>query len=480
MKSWHYILAFFFVFATSPLSLLYAEAVHLAMGLKVGEVTSTEAIVWTRVTKSSSRKSGGVKDIGKGGPKEDVYIPSEVAVSDREGSVLGTIGQVRVVYSNDRELRNSIQTDWITVEAADDFTTQFRLSNLNPGNKYFLRVDAKPVDAIEITSSISGSFSTPMQPDQWQDVTFCVITGQAYRDLDSPEGFHIYPAMLKLDPAFLIPTGDTVYYDNDSPRARTMELARYHWHRMYSLPRLVEFHRFVPGYWLKDDHDILSDDVWPEKEPQWMAPMNFSKGLKIFREQVPTGDSSYRTIRWGKGLQIWLPEGREFRSSNPIPDGPDKSIWGKKQREWLLRTLKESDADFKVLINATPIVGPDRPKKADNHSNLAFAWEGNLFRSWTAESGIDNFYVACGDRHWQYLSVDPKTGLHEFSSGPVSDEHSGGTPGYDANYHKFHRVQGGFLSVTVSRPEGTPTISFRFHDIHGSVVYEFTDETNSK
>jgi len=274
---------------------------------------------------------------------------------------------------------------------------------------------------------------------------------------------------------FLVPTGDTVYYDSDLPRARTIELARHHWHRIYSLPRIVEFHREVPGYWEKDDHDTLSDDVWPTRNPEWMLPMTFEDGLKLFREQVPIGDEAYRTIRWGKGLQVWIVEGRDFRSANTMEDGPDKTIWGFEQREWLMRTILESDASFKVLISPTPIVGPDRTNKRDNHSNTAFAYEGNLFRSWTKEEQLDRFYVVCGDRHWQYLSIDPKTGLREFSCGPASDVHAGGTPGHNIKYQPFHRVAGGFLSVTVTREDNLPTILFRFHDVDGEAVYEYKE-----
>jgi len=54
-------------------------------------------------------------------------------------------------------------------------------------------------------------------------------------------------------------------------------------------------------------------------------------------------------------LQIWLVEGRDFRSPNTITDCPDKSIWGKEQKEWLKKTLLESDAIFKLLISPTPI-----------------------------------------------------------------------------------------------------------------------------
>ena len=92
---------------------------------------------------------------------------------------------------------------------------------------------------------------------------------------------------------------------------------------------------------------------------------------------------------------------------------------------WLKRSMLESDATWKLLISPTPIVGPDRQSKADNHANKAFAYEGNHFRNWTKENNLKNFYVCCGDRHWQYMSIDPATKLREFSCGPASDKHAG-------------------------------------------------------
>jgi alkaline phosphatase D len=179
-------------------------------------------------------------------------------------------------------------------------------------------------------------------------------------------------------------------------------------------------------------------------------------------------------------LQVWLVEGRDFRSPNPAPDGPDKTIWGEAQKRWLLETLRASDADWKVLISPTPIVGPDRSRKADNHGNKAFAYEGHAFRHWVRQHLPDDFFVACGDRHWQYHSVDPTTGVHEFSCGPASDVHAGGTPGFDPTYHRYHRVCGGFLSVSVqpldSRRVDRPAsrIIFRHHDVQGRVAYEYS------
>ena len=457
-----------------------ANAAHMAMGFRVGEVTQNSAIVWTRITRDDERNWNGHREPKKREPRQAEYIPSTVKVEDREGATPGADGQVRILWGTSNQASNWKATDWVNVKSENDYIHQFRLKGLKSATRVFVKVEARDSKSANVSATQSGSFRTAAKPDEWQDVSFSVVTGQSYWDLDHREGYHMYPAMGKLKLNFIVPTGDTVYLDSESPRARTVALARYHWQRMYSLPRHVAFHRRVPGYWEVDDHDSWVNDCWPTMKAKWMNPLTFKQGFGIFREQVPMGDLTYRTVRWGEGLQVWMVEGRPYRSPNNMKDGPDKTIWGKEQMAWLKRTILASDADFRVLISPTPIVGPDRSNKADNHSNKAFAWEGNHFRQWTADNKLKNFYTCCGDRHWQYMSIDPKTKLREFSCGPASDKHAGGSPGHDPKIQPFHRQEGGFLTVNVFKENGTPTVAFRHHDVHGKVVHEFKATSPNK
>ncbi len=316
--------------------------------------------------------------------------------------------------------------------------------------------------------TLEGSFRTAPKADDPARVVFTVSTGQAYNDQDRPDGYNIYPEMLKLDPSFFVHTGDIVYYDR---LAKTEALARYHWQRTYSLPTNVDFHRQVASYFIKDDHDAWVNDCWPTMKSKYMYQFTFKQGLAIFPEQVPMGKQTYRTRRWGKDLQIWMVEGRDFRSPNTDPDGPEKTIWGKEQKEWFKRTVKESDATFRILISPTPLVGPDRDNKRDNHSNKVFKHEGDELREFISQQ--KNLVVICGDRHWQYMSIHPKTKVREYSCGPASDKHAGGWKKDDfrADYHQYLNVIGGFLSATVERDDGVPTLTFRYHNSKGKVNY---------
>lgn len=439
-----------------------------ATGVKVGEVSIDSAIIWMRVTAHSRRNAQGLVLRGP----ENRSLDPGVKLSDLEGVCPGAPGRVRVRYGARPDLKDARATEWVEVTAETDFAHQFRLRNLKPATLYYFAAETAGPRGQPEHGSLRGSFRTAPPPNACADVTFTVITGQNYKHLDHPDGFNIYEAIAKLAPDFIVPTGDSVYYDGDAPHATTSAIARHHWDRMYSLPRHIAFHLRVPGYWEKDDHDTLSDDCWPAMPPRKMLPMTFEDGQRVFLQQVPMGDKTYRTCRWGKALQIWLPEGRDFRSPNDAQDGPRKSIWGAEQKRWLEQSILASDAAWRVLVSPTAIVGPDRIKKGDNHANAAFFYEGNEIRQWIKEHVPDNFFIACGDRHWQYHSVHPETGVEEFSCGPASDQHAGGSPGYDPRYHRFHRVQGGFLSVSVRCEGKQSTIAFRFHDVHGAVLYE--------
>jgi len=444
-----------------------------ATGVRVGEVTDTTAIVWTRLTAHSARNNDGVIIPGRAnGKKPNELAKITMPVEQLEGVCPGAAGRIRLSYGTNPDFTEAVTTEWVDVTEATDSIHQFALTKLKSGQRYYYTSETTGLNGKPVHGTFTGTFVTAPTPDTVEALRFCVMTCQGYPDRGHPDGHTIYPSMQALNPSFACLTGDLVYYDNDEPRAVTLRLARYHWERMFSLPRLREFTRNVSTYWLKDDHDTLNNDSWSGKS---MGELTFAEGQKIFRQQAPLADGpSYRTFRWGRDLQIWFTDGRDFRSPNNMPDGPSKTIWGAEQKAWFKKTVAESNATWKVLVSPTPLVGPDRKGKNDNHANEGFQHEGDELRAWLKENVPDNFFVICGDRHWQYHSIHPQSGLHEFSVGAASNEHAGGTPGHDPKIHQFHRVKGGFLSVSVSRSEGQGKILFELRDVDGKVVYEWS------
>jgi alkaline phosphatase D len=442
---------------------------HQATGVRVGEATDKTAIVWTRLTRNATRNTAGIAfPARRKGEKQPSPPPPTPPVHEIEGACPAMSGRVRLRYGLKEDLADAIETPWTDVSAENDGIHQLTLAKLKPGSTYHYICETAGSGGAQ-HEGFRGRFHTAPAPGSPTALRFCVMTCQGYQDRDHADGHPIYPSMVALDPRFIVMTGDLVYYDNNPPRAVSPALARLHWERMFSLPRLVEAMRSTSTYWLKDDHDTLTNDCWPGMNA---GELTFEQGLRIFREQAPLGERGYRTVRWGRDLQLWFTEGRDFRSPNKLPDGPAKSIWGTEQKEWFKRTVSESTATWKVLVSPTPLVGPDRKNKDDNHSNAVFTHEGDEIRSWLKANVPDNFFVVCGDRHWQYHSVHPQSGVQEFSVGAASDSHAGGTPGEDKAYQRFHRVQGGFLCVELRPDDGKSTIAFQLRDVDGDVSYE--------
>lgn len=435
-----------FVFVLLLLATPLVHALGFANGIKIGEVTDTSVVIWARLTERE-----------EAGNRVDQWSdekPWQWSVPGAEGRI-----SVSVQAGDGKVIARSTPA-----RAESDFCVQFPIDGLQPATDYTVSLLGTSPSEPDRSAKLQARFRTAPAPEADVPITFVSSTCQDFPRRDDPKNGHkIYRSMLALEPAFFVQTGDTLYYDKPNPFAKDLPTARYKWNRFYALPFPREFHRTVPSYWLHDDHDVLKNDCWPG---QTYGDLTWEQGLMVWREQVPQSAKPYRTFRWGRNLQVWFPEGREFRSPNPMPDGPEKSIFGAEQWTWLEDTMRASDATFKLFVSATPVVGPDRRNKNDNHANNGFAHEGARLREFL--SGIPGCFVINGDRHWQYHSVDPETGLREFGSGPASDQHAGGwSEKQRPDWQKFLRIKGGFLSVRIEGARAT----VRHHDVDGGVVH---------
>jgi len=485
----------YLIYFTSSLLLLFCckstppNGPYFGTGIKIGEVEQNKAIVWVRLTENAHR-------IGNDAPMPDVkYLDPETGelvprkgrrsltpvvtypegydIKMIQGAAAGAEGYARLKYKMKGDA-GWTTLDWHRVDAQADFTHQFELSSLTAGEECVLVVEARPIDSDQISASIEGKFKTAPSSSSPAEVNFIVTTGTSYPDVDSDQGYKLYPSSLQLDPEFFVHTGDIVYYDG---MGKTEGLARWHWDRMYSFENNIDYHRQVASYFIKDDHDTWMNDCWPGLETKFMGEFTYEQGTQIFLDEVPMGEKTYRTVRWGEDLQIWLVEGRDFRSPNIMEDGPDKTIWGREQMNWFKSTVESSDATYKVLISPTPIVGPDRGKKNDNHANIGFKHEGDQLRKFISEQ--KNMVTVCGDRHWQYISKDDETGVVEFSCGPGGNDHAGGWNQENVlPEHIYLNVVGGFMEGRLYYEGEMARLQFRHYDPDGKLLNEHDVEVD--
>jgi alkaline phosphatase/alkaline phosphatase D len=201
-----------------------------------------------------------------------------------------------------------------------------------------------------------------------------------------------------------------------------------------------------------------------------------------------TKSPNYRTHRISRDLQIWFLEGRDYRSDNKSPAEPKKSIWGEAQRKWLKETLQSSPTKWKIIVSPTPLIGPDRASKSDNHTNpKGFRDEAESFFQWLTDKKIQNVLILCGDRHWQYHSIHP-SGVEELCCGALNDENSirGIAPGDPTSTDPQATIQqpylypnptGGFLHVALSpNSKEKPSLTISFYDDVGKLLHRVIKE----
>ena len=436
--------------------------IYLGSGVKAGEITDRTAIVLVRLTARLDQ--------------------------DAEGLIPGKEGQARLQYAADEGLRSPTTTAWESAKADADWSIQFRLRDLKPATRYFYRVEYRTGASAASELSEVFSFLTAPAADQRVAVKFHLTTCQ---DL---HGSGTYVPMAAQKPDFCVSAGDTVYYDGQC-LARNVPQAWQAYQKMFGLPNMKNYYQHVGGYFMKDDHDFRFNDSDPHMPGRWvnmrqndpaakytetkgnlkldMNWMTAEEGIRVFKQVFPMNEKTYLTVRWGKGVKIWLTENRDYRSPNDVPDGPDKSIWGAEQKAWLKQTLLASDADFRIIISPNSVIGPDRIMKGDNQANInGFWYEGQAFLDWLKDNKIDNVVLMNGDRHWQYHTIDKRNGrsINEFSCGPTHDDHVQPVPPmYEGVERPYSASRGGFLTVRYSPDR---TLSCQFHSMGGEPLYE--------
>lgn len=459
------------------------EGPYFGNGFRNGWADQHSITIWTRLTQTPDMNFEGQafipiskddqRKLAKSSDKAMLHgsqLPDSLALADMEGACPGADGEVMLAYYAEHDAQVKVQTEWVKVDATKNFTNQWKLSDLEANTTYIVDIYARKGEEYSVSDTVSGVFVTAPDKKTVKDIRFSVVTGHDYNRRDSTLGHKIYHAMAQADLDFYVHTGDIEYYDKPNPWAMTEDLMRFKWDRLFALPLQRSFYNKTTSYFIKDDHDVLRNDAY---QGMTYGTVSFDRGLEIFdKEQFPSTDNTYKTIRWGKDLQIWILEGRRYRSKNTDKDGPEKTILGEEQKQWLFRTINESDATAKVIVSATPILGPDRARgKNDNHSNKAFQTEGDEIRGFINQH--QNVFIACGDRHWQYVTHFEGTNLWEFSCGPGSNKHAGGWSQEDYfPQHRFLRVKGGYLLGNVYHENDSVKLKFQHCDVDGNVVNE--------
>ncbi len=374
-----------------------AWAAAPAILLATGDVTSTGATVWARGARA--------------GALEIVHGVAGASPTER------------------RTLR---------VEPESDLTAKLALSGLRPGTRYAVRVSQGPARA-------EAEFVTAPPPDAPARVSFVWSGDLGGGGYCRPEdgGYRIFRPMRERRPDFLLLVGDIIYADVPCDRTgvvpgaefRALTLAQYRARHRYQHgdPSLQALLRGTSVYAIWDDHEVRNDFAGPYDA---LMPVG-RRALLDYWPIAPPAEAParlYRRFRWGRLLEIFILDTRQYRSRNSDPDGPDKTMLGAAQKRWLLEGVTASTAVWKVVVSSVSLSIPTgRPGARDSWTSASpyglpvegdgFPTERDAILAHFARHRVTNLVFLVADVHHAEAirhQPTPEWSLHEFVAGPLS------------------------------------------------------------
>ena len=281
----------------------------------------------------------------------------------------------------------------LTASRGADLTVQRTVRSLRPGTTYRYRFVQGGL------TSLTGRFETAPAATSPAAVRFA-ISGDAdatpgANGKPAFNGFETYGTMARAGNDFNVNFGDTIYSDSEvggSPVARTVtqKWAKYRLGLALGPLRRLRASAGVYSGW--DDHEFVNDYSRAEH-----GVAIYRAGVKAFLDYAPasyrarTGD--YRSFRWGKNVELFILDGRSFRSAKataacggdiaptapvavrqafatlspalakPVPQScldaiaaPRRTLLGAAQLAAFTRAIRTSTATFKVVVNPEPML----------------------------------------------------------------------------------------------------------------------------
>jgi alkaline phosphatase D len=182
--------------------------------------------------------------------------------------------------------------------------------------------------------------------------------------------------------------GDLNYPDTLGPLAQTVSGYAGIWRDFLANPRMSPIFSEAMFAAQRDDHDYgVQDANSTILVPQGLAPW---EGL--------VDDRLY--YRFAAGLaEFWVLDQRRFKSDPTLADTRDKTLLGRGQRDWLLRTLARSRAPFKVICSPCTLA-PLSANGRDGSWATGFTAERDLLLKHIRDHVSGRTMFVTGDTHW--------------------------------------------------------------------------------
>jgi alkaline phosphatase D len=326
----------------------------------------------------------------------------------------------------------------LPVIAANDLTGKVTLTGLTPATRYTVRVS-------QDTASAEAEFVTAPSPHVAARVAFLWSGDLGGGGYCRPEegGYRIFRPMAARRADFFLFVGDTIYADVPCDKAgvvpgadfRARTLAEYrarHRYQHEDAP-LQALLRSTSVYAIWDDHEVRNDFSGPYDPLMPVGRQAFLDYWPI-TAQSEDGTRLYRRFRWGRLLDVFILDTRQYRSRNTDADGRSKTMLGAAQKRWLLESVTGSDAVWKVVVTSVSLSIPTgRPEARDSWTGVSafglpldgagFVTERDAILTQLRQRAVKNLvFVAADVHHAEVIRHEPVPGwsFHELVAGPLS------------------------------------------------------------
>jgi len=352
--------------------------------------------------------------------------------------------QVFLHYSKEPSLSGFSSIGPFPVDGDADYAAVIELEKLEPATTYYYRAAV----AGKQPGYIAHFVTAPRQDDAAK-ISFCFSgdTRESYKP------FTIMNAVRAQQPDFFVHLGDTIYADRGGKARQLNEFwAKYRANRDDAAQQICFSETSVYVIW--DDHEV-EDDYLPGNP---LAPIGRRAFLDYWPIRRNPGEPGriYRSFRWGKALELFLLDARQYRNRK------HGTMLGQAQKEWLFEELSRSQTIFKFIATSVPMAGGG-DDRWDGYPN-----ERTEILQFIKQRKITGVIFISADLHCAAITQIPRSvGLKDITAGPLAAPLNRITSGTAKRYEFFSAENFNFAKITVD-PKMEPV---------GALV-EFIDQDN--
>jgi alkaline phosphatase D len=376
-----------FYFLILFLSTANAQNPLLKSGPMVGYSTNTEVVIWVQTS-----------------------IRSKVLV--------------RYWKKNEPGIIRSSATETTMVNKG--YTSKLKIDNLEPASRYDYEL---LINDNKIPFNYPLEFQTN-SPDTIRD--FKIALGSCAVFTRDTAVTHIYESIASKKPDIMLWLGDNIYLDALDWDSIQNIMKEYTANR--SLSQLQPLLAATHHYAIWDDHDYgpdNSDSSFYNKKISREAFKNFwaNPSFGIDGRGITTSFS------WND-VDFFLLDDRYNRAPD-CEKSKTKPYLGKSQVNWLMTSLKNSKAKFKLIVIGNQVINK-MPFEKENYSSYKQERK-SLFRQ-IKDSGVEGILFITGDRHFSEISRMKRRGTYPLYDITVSPLTSGAiTTRLNFNTHRVRK-----------------------------------------